>query len=396
MSKHSLFLKAAPFLSRGLALCATVGLSALVARFENDKSAALFFLNITLITAASIFSRWGMDNYIIQKVPVGNAKAILVEAVNFVISLSVLVACIGFVITSWIFDEINYIILALPFFSVSVVFSSYYKSINKATVGLFLETGAIPALFCVLYLAGLSAPMSYFFSGAGISFFLLSRKGLWREIKLGLKNENEVAFWNMLYSVAAYVLVWVPVWMLYLNDDFLGASVFFVLMRVSTLMTIPLLVLLSVSANKLVVMRVDGLREDVNLVIKNNAKIIMLVSGFLVAAISVFGKEVLMIFNDGYAVFQSELLGMAIFQFFNSAFGYSVYMLLWSGESKKIFVALLCLGGVMVIPGYYLVVSQGVAGAVMYSGVMMVLPSVGFAMMLYKEGIGLFVSATKS
>lgn len=341
-----------------------------IAKYLGAKETGIIFFSITLITLASLVTRFGFDHILMKLVaPMWEKRdslniisiinfAILIIAslsfgVYFILKLVLLLMYQNSHLSKELFNAASGSLCYIFPLGVLWALSAAAKAMNSPNIAGFIESGAIPFLTLILifvkqastgavnssdvvFYYGISIVfiimMLYFFIAKKNKFLLRINAHSYHLIKDNLK----ACFNIMVMSVSNYALIWLPVFYLTMLVSEESAGIYSTLQRIAMLVSFILIIFNSLLAPRFSILFQKKELAKVEALTKSSIKKMLIITLPVVAFILIFSKELLTLLGNDFT-FSSDTLGFLIAtQLINVFFGPVIYILTMSGNEKNL------------------------------------------------------------
>jgi len=381
------------FISRSIGAVSQFGLNILVARTLGVEGSGLYFLSFTVVIAASIIGKIGLDHSLARLVGTdwASGKVALVRGVYFQSILissvaSVLVSVLLVLNSNYIAHEIfdapdmaralGIMSLSILPYSLAWLHAGFLKCVGRPVFAGFVEVTGIPLLAIVFVLGWsyFSKPdlesITYCFLFASIAVIMVAIIGTLAKIRTlaeteYIKPKTIVLTTVPLFIVAVldFVVTWSPSFALgvYGNADEVG--LYSAAQRTARLSTFLLVVVVSASMARFAELYEKGDVLGMDRLAKNVSTVLFLIGLPLVIVVIVFPSLILSIFGaefeDGGLYLQIMIIG----QFVNVLTGAVAFLLILTGNAVRMRNAMIFVAIVVLVLNLTIVREFGAMGA---------------------------------
>jgi O-antigen/teichoic acid export membrane protein len=294
-------------------------------------------------------------------------------------------------------------------FPLSVVFvaAALIKARKNAQMGMFVETGLIPTLFCLMsfllaWLGGVLSFSSIYLISATISAFMsfyIAIKGLpWRlpnnEKPMALASES---IKMVAISLLSYALAWLPLILLSFWGAAEDVAKYSNCIRIGALISLTLAIANAIIAPKLAILHSKNDSEKIQRILNTTSKLMLLASLPCFLFIVATSEQLLSLFGEQYVSAQSSLFIISLGQLVNALFGPVNYLLIMSNNGSALVKANLITMLFLITFGSLLVKLGGLEGAAVASMSALILSNITAAFYCRKKlGVIPFRSGLKN
>ena len=385
--------------SRGTGIAFNLIFTLYIAKSLGSKETGIIFFSITLITAASLVSRFGFDHLMIKLISplweeYEHTKIIMYihQAVIVIGVVSVFAYAFLFIILTQLR---NYSLISIELYDVAFsslvyifplgtlwVFSATLKAIKSPNISGFIESGAIPFLTLVfIFIRDLQGHTSnsydivMFYGFATmvtvcISYFIILRKNNFKYHKNTSFKPNLFSMESIkpslnivLMSISNYFLVWLPVLYLTILVSEETAGIYATLQRISMLISFILIIFNSILAPKFSVLFNQNKHRQIETMAKRGIKSMLLIATPIILIMFGLADFILTILGNDFIGNAMAFRLLITAQFINVFFGPVVYLLTMSSNESSISKITLILAAVAAIHTFILVIGLDLTGA---------------------------------
>ena len=342
--------------------------NAYLARLLGVEDVGVFFLGVTLLMAAGIFARAGMETVVLQTCGVawdaGDVDKIRSVywlttsiVVFFGLILTTLIYLFSFEIANGVFSEgkmfyvLEYMAIAIIPFSLIWLHSGVLKAVRRPALANFVEAGGVALLtIIIVFLVNRydsldveGAARSYLIANIGVLILavvnvqsVISKKSaVSNEIKHESVRELVVRGNSIMWiSALSFITVWGATFVLGLFGTAEDVAYYTVSLRTATLISFILIVVNSITAPKYAALFKKGKLDEIESLAITTAVLMAVFSFPLLVILFFWSDSVLVLFGEGFREAGLVLSILAVGQFINVYTGSVGYILLMSGNEK--------------------------------------------------------------
>lgn len=391
--KHSFW----AFIVLGLATGAQFLFDLLLARSFNADGVGIFYLCFSVVMMLSLFARLGTDRALIKFIPpfidkkdTPSARGAILSAIRIVRLNSVAIAILLFIFSPLISKEIfndpslapylRIFSLAIPPFSLRMMYSGVLKSFKKTRQALFAERLSTYGLGL---LALITAGFTYGFNGMVIGFVASCFLGWFITIAF-VKKQINLSGNTIKFSKSSMLLTSLPLLFVAFATQMIGqvsvlmlgifstnteVGIFNVALKVSYLMTIVLTAVNVITSTNISKLYAKKEYKKLELLLSKTSAFGFMLAIPLFIVMVAFPSQILSLFGSEFSTGSNTLIVMAVGQLINVAVGATLFTLSLTGKEK---ILALTVGGSLllnIILGLIFIPTFGVLGAGIATGI---------------------------
>lgn len=389
-------------------------LGVLLGRLLGASLSGVFYLTVTLVTILSTLSRLGMDHALVKIIARYNQRKQIIE-MKYISSLSLVLSfvfsllfAVFFYNTSSIIAinlfEDKFLIAAFQYGSLALipmtlmsVMMFCLQGVEKIRKSLFLRDGLWVALSCISVILAYYADYDFFvFYGYCLAYlisFVLATIW-WRDVVFGaklkcLKGEASkfvgTSIPMLLTNLMTQVMLWGPLIILGVFSTTSDVGIFALVSRVAGLISFILIAINAVIAPKISKFYSVGKNEDLVKMIRNSARVNILVSTPLAAFFIIFPELVLSLFGEEFEGGKTCMQLLCFAHLFN-CFSGSVFFTLSMTKEHKIVSAISSVSVIsLVVLSFLLIPPYGLVGAAISASFVMLCHNLIGVVAVYKK-----------
>jgi len=392
------------------------------ARWLGPSDFGLFSLALTIVTIASVISRWGLDQIVTKQVAVHseNKHSLGGKGKSYVLS-ALLVVClfsIFFAIGLWslagpmseiVFNKpgLGVVLKVLAWgvipLSVGIILTEAFKALGRVVLSSFLQNVLIPLLVLMLSIFFVTKS-SFDLSHAALVYFLalflcfIITLSVWNNIAPRLKNAGYISFsqivkdgWPMiLVASGALIMSWSDIVIVGVYATASDLGVYSVASRLVMLSMLALVAMNSITAPRYArLYKERRFKEVASLARRSSAILIILVSvpSFI---FFIYPNVILGWYGADYALGENVLLVLAVGQLVNVGCGSVGYLLTMTGKQVAMQKIMLTTAMVNIILSICMVQFFGILGVALATASSVIMWNV-WAMIEVRKHLGFWV-----
>ena len=406
-----------------LSTAVSFALSIVVSRRLGSERAGIYFLSLTVITFLALVSRAGMENLLLKRVSFEYSKgnwANIQEQYNRGILICLVVGVfiaatvviLSDEISSGIFSKneigpvLGLMALAIVPVAVTILHGQLFRALRKMLLSsLFCELG-LPLATLLLFVAftteNTAMTPAICYTG-GVLIVCIFSVAAWHVEKSGKIKDRQVAtsqrFGTMARAAWAFFIISISNYLIYWFASFaVGAfakssdvGVYHIALRVSSLMIFMLASINAIAAPIISMLYQKNDILQLKTVIVKIVYFTIFSSTPLFVAIVLFGEEILWIFGEEFRRGYWELLILSIGYFIASATGPVGYLLLMTGNEKKLKKVVLYTLVLSVVLNCLIIPKAGILGGAIVTSLVLAGRNIACAVILkVSTGISLY------
>jgi len=388
----------------------------LLARMLGANGAGIYFLSLTVVTIASVVSRFGLDSALLRFTAAGaevagwgSVNGVYRHGMVIVSLLSLLVTTALFLLASWIsetlfnkselIEPLRWMSLAIYPMSLFLLHAELLKGLKRIFDSQMIQGLVLPLASIV----GLSVLASFWgINGAAISYVLSSTisaaVGIWLWWRIDTLREHRAAanfewktlieccvplYWVDLINRA--ILPWAPMLILGFWVSSYDIGIFAVAVRTALLVSFILMAVNAIAAPKFAALYKLGDLPELERLAQRISLLLMVVVIPVAATFFLFASEILMLFGSEFAEGGRLLMVLVLGQLVNVICGPVGYLLIMTGNEKSYRSATLISAAVLIILCIFMVPESGVFGASIASAIALATLNVVTVILVYKK-----------
>lgn len=407
------------FLVRVISAAVAFGMNIAIARLLGVDESGIYFLSLTLITAASVFARFGMDHALMRFISpvwkqgeVAGVVATAVKGLGVVSLIGLIASIILYLGAGWLSDVLfsepglagvlKIMAFALTPFSLMWVLSGILKAVNQPAKANYIEAGAIPTIvsgvmvtLLLLGAGGTSVTAAEAFTVAsmftvalGLYFFVQTVSSGEATIRVGGEPFRQVinsAYPLMWVGVLNFTIVWSSSLFLGIYADASDVSLYNVAHRTASLIAFVLIVFNSISAPRFAALYSHGELDKLEGLALKTASHMVLFALPMLVAILLFSDTIMLIFGEDFTAASTLLIVIALGQFVNVATGSVGYILMMTGHENQARNNTLFIAVLSVVLNFVLVSRYGAMGAALTTAICLAMQNVIASILVYRN-----------
>ena len=395
---------------------AAFAMNVVIARIFGAAEAGIFFLSVTIVLAASVVSRFGMDNTLIRFVSPAWEQGDYSRALGVSLQGFGIVAVIGAVVTAFLYltaenlaiyafnepaltSTLKLMAFSIIPFSLLWVLSGTLKAVKLPARANFIEAGVIPLVFCsVVFLiistnsgANLDTVAAVYllatFIGAGIGLFFFFRRldCASNTVTIPVTELANSASTLMWVAILNFIVMWSSSIFLGVYADAEAVGLYNVAHRTAALISFVLIVFNSVTSPRFASLYHEGRLDELEKLAVRTAITMTVAAAPVLISMTMFPEWVLSIFGDEYKPASILLLIIAIGQFINVITGSVGYLLIMSGNGHLMRNTMVFTACLAIFLNVILVERYGAIGAAITTTVSLASQNLLAAWFVYKK-----------
>ena len=405
----------AAFVVKVAAAAAMFALNVILARKLGANDIGVYFLSVTLVTIVAVVSRLGLDNAVLKFISAYSAKDrhnlvddVYLKANILVFTMSLFLVVIITVnidfISQYLFDGHNdeplyiFILCVIPVALVSIQ-SESLKGLKRITESVSVQSLLVPVftILLALYLVD-----EFGLYGAAISF--LSANCIALIVGFYLWNISRVKLYNIIHTKpvdlrqliqVSMPMLWVAIfqvvniWFATLALGVLATNeevgVYNLAARTAALTSFILIAVNSIAAPKFSEMYENNDQIGLQRVAKESALIATVMATPALLAFIIMPEFIMSIFGEDFKNGSTVLSILAISQFVNVCTGSVGYLLLMSGNEKKMRNNMFLCTLINIVLNIILIPELGIVGAALATASVMILQNIIAVIIAWKS-----------
>lgn len=272
---------------------------------------------------------------------------------------------------------IRLVAITLPFFSINQIIIEFIRGMKILHISELIRTVTLPLMMVVflLFFWNSSWPITiiiYSFIGGTIINFIFSNSTIITQLKkikkvsdssFSIKKLLSTSYPMMITGVSFALMTALPIFFLDFFVSTKDVGIFSIAFRISTLISIVLVVVNSIAAPKFAEIYWSKRRHELQKFISQTSKI-MFWAALVFSLIVIFSsKEILLFFGEEYLEGKLSVLILVIGQLFNASMGSVGLLLNMSGNEKVFRNIILCTTTITIFLCVFLIPTYGFIGA---------------------------------
>ncbi len=387
----------------------------LLARFLGVSDFGAYFLLFTIISIAAVFSKWGLDIFLLKKVASEKKKSFF-EVKRYVYSSLVFVFVLSFllmlilkgmipVLSNVLFDSIKIVkafelfLWSIIPFSLMYVASESFKSIGRPVLAILLQNIIIPFISILFLLV-----MYYFYKVSlnvavigyliGVLFaFILTVVFIVKEYPY--ESFKRVSFKKLYYlgqpmlliSSGALIMSWTDILVLGVFETEFEVGVYVVATKIVVLTSLVLVAMNAITSPKYASLYSEGRLKELAKLAQKSSLVLLIIAISSSVFIFIFSEELMSIFGSEFIVGAEVLVVLAVGQFVNVSCGSVGFLLIMTGKENVMRNILLSTAVINIILSLLLVKFFGILGVAYATALSMILWNI-WAMIEVKKSLG--------
>lgn len=387
-----------------------------IARVLGAVDAGVFFLSLTVVMAASVITRFGMDNALMRFVSPAWERGDHARVVGVGVQGLGIVTGLGLVVSGGlyagadflairIFDDpglagtLHFMVLAIVPYSLIWVLSGMLKAVRLPAQANFVEAGAVPTMVGGVLAVLLMFETSASSETAASVYLVAAFLSVVLAVALFLRHipKSERLIFSPLGSLvdSALPLFWVAVLnfsILWSSSLFLGiyadagsVGLYNVAQRTAALISFILIVFNSITAPRFAALYSQGKLKELERLAVKTAWLMSVVACPLLVIVLAIPEWILSLFGPEFTSASMLLRIIAAGQFINVMTGSVGYLLMMTGNERLMRNNVALTAGISLVLNVLLVSRYGALGAAVTTAVCLAIQNVIAAWFVYKR-----------